>query len=277
MIEMESKVKVVNNIEIPALGLGTFKLLGDLCVEAIKDALDIGYRHIDTAQFYGNEEEVGTGIKKSTVSRNDIWLTTKVWHDSLSAADLTKTFEDSLKKLKTDYVDLLLIHWPSTTGVPLEESLEAMTKLKEAGKAANIGVSNFPPAMFEQAMELANIVCNQVEYHPFLSQDTLLKMAVESNMFFTAYSPIGQGEVFKNDLLVNIAEKYNKNAAQVALRWLLQQGNVLAIPRSSKHENRKSNFDVFDFELNEEEMAQIFKISSVTQKRMVNPDFAPAW
>ena len=271
------KQKTLQGVTIPSIGLGTFNLKEDTCVEAVKDALEIGYRHIDTAQFYDNEAAIGTGLKASAVNRNDIWLTTKIWHDRLSAEDINRTFDESLKKLQTDYVDLLLIHWPTTTGVPLEESLEAMTKIKEEGKAINIGVSNFPPAMFKEAIGLANIICNQVEYHPLLSQKELHTLAVENDTFLTAYSPISQGKVFKEELLLDIASKYNKNAAQVALRWLLQQDNVLAIPRSSKHENRTLNIDVFDFELSNEEIEQISELAASTNYRIVNPAFAPEW
>jgi len=273
---MDTYYKKINNISIPSIGLGTFNLKGDECIKAVHDALDIGYRHIDTAQMYGNEDAIGHSLSKTNVAREDIWLTTKIWHTDLAPKNVVSSFEVSLQKLQTPYVDLLLIHWPSTTGASLKSTLETMAALKDEGKAKNIGVSNFPLDMYNEAKEITNIICNQVEYHPFLNQKKLWNALVTDSMFLTAYSPIAQGKVFKNELMNDIGEKYGKNAAQVSLRWLIQQDNVLAIPRSSSSINRKSNFEVYDFELTEEEMTAIFNLNNINE-RIVNPAFAPAW
>lgn len=261
--------------DVPALGLGTFDLKDDVGRNAVAQALDTGYRNIDTAESYYNEATVGEGIQQADVAREDIFLTTKVWHDNLAPKDVRRAAEESLRKLQTDYVDLLLIHWPSSDDVPLEETLDAFTALREEGKTRHIGVSNFTPALLQRALDHAKLFCIQVEYHPFLAQDDLLTLVRQHDLLLTAYSPIAQGKVMDNDTLRAIGETHGKSPVQVTLRWLVQQKNVAAIPRSSTAEHRAANFNIFDFELSDEEMARIGELAK--GKRLVDPQFAPAW
>ena len=251
--------KSFENLEVPALGFGTWQLRGKACQKAIHHALDIGYRHIDTAQLYENEQDVGQALAESDIPREEVFLTTKVGQNRLSCEEVLHSVNESLEKLQTQYCDLLLIHWPSET-VPLVNTLEAMKVLKADGKINAIGVSNFPPALLKKAMNIANVMCNQVEYHPFLNQDELLEIASENNLMITAYSPLAKGEVMEDPTLRKIGEKYDKNPVQITLRWLIQQENVVAIPKAADPEHRERNFNIFDFELSSTEMDQIFKL-----------------
>ncbi len=267
--------RTIQGSRVPALGFGTYQITGPSCRNAVADALNIGYRHIDTAQIYRNEAEVGEAISGSGIPREDIFLTTKVWLDNLAPADVHSSTRESLRKLQTDYVDLLLIHWPNESAAPLEETLDALDELKNAGHTRHIGVSNFTPSMVERAVNHTTIFCNQVEYHPLLAQETLLKLAREHGMLLTAYSPIARGKVLESSTLQQIGSTHGKSPVQVALRWLLQQENVAAIPKAESADHRRSNFDVFDFELSDEEMQRIDQMQA--GKRLVNPGFAPAW
>lgn len=265
----------IQGIEVPKLGFGTWQVKGEACREAVRHALDLGYRHIDTAQIYKNEEQVGQGILDAGIPRDEIFLVTKIWRDQFHRGGVFSSFEESLRKLQTDHVDLLLIHWPSDE-VPFEETLGAMQELVEQGKARLIGVSNFTAAQFERACEIApQVACNQVEYHPFLGQRRLRELATAHGAMLTAYSPIAQGEVLGDEVLREIAASHGKNAIQVTLRWLLQQDGVVAIPRSTNPAHRASNFDVFDFELSDEEMARIDALDR--GQRLINPPWAPQW
>lgn len=252
--------KIIKGEAVPAIGLGTYSLTGHECIMGIEDALSIGYRHIDTAQAYGNEAEIGEAIKNSEIPRREIFLTTKVWPSDLKAEQVYKTVDHSLSDLQTDYVDLLLIHWPNSA-IPLEETLGAFENIRKAGKTRHIGVSNFSSKLFKKATEISEIFCNQCEYHPYLDQSELIELSEANESLFTAYSPLAKGKVIHDDILLNIGKKYDKLPAQVVLRWLIQQANVAAIPRSSKHEHRIANFNIFEFELNEEEMRIISNIS----------------
>lgn len=263
----------VQGVDIPALGLGTWQITGEECREAVEHALSSGYRHIDTAQGYGNEDDVGTAIARSDVPRDDIFLTTKIWHTQTSYDAAGRSIDDSLSKLGTDYVDLLLIHWP--TDVPVEDTLEAMADAREAGKVRHIGVSNFTPTLVEEALEHEKLLCNQVEYHPFLSQDRLLEQARDNDMMLTAYSPLARGQAVNEDLLIEIGEEYGKSPAQVALRWLIQQDNVAAIPKAASAAHREANLDIFDFELSADQMQQIRQLDR--GERIIDPSFAPHW
>ncbi len=267
-------LKSIQGERIPALGLGTYRLQGPECRAAVKDALELGYRHIDTAQSYGNEDDVGRGIADASVERGDIFLTTKVALDNLDPASVRSSTHGSLRKLKSDYVDLLLIHWPSDD-VPLERSLDAMIELREEGKARHLGVSNFPPDLARAAAEHAGILANQVEYHPFLSQEDLTRQAVEFGYLLTAYSPIARGRVSDDETLREIGRHHGKTPAQVSLRWLIQQPNIAAIPKASSAEHRRSNLDIFDFELSVEEMDSIFGLAQ--GERLVDPAWGPEW
>jgi len=264
----------IQGIQMPRLGLGTFSLNGKACVDGIQDAIAMGYRHIDTAQAYNNEQEVGDGIRASGIGRDALFITTKVWYTHLREKQVLEAVHDSLRKLQTDYVDLLLVHWPNEE-VGVEEPLRAMNQLLEEGKTRLIGVSNFTTGMVEQAVKVAPIVCNQVEYHPYLDQRKLMETMRRHDLLLTAYSPIGKGKVVEDEELIAIGEKYGKTAAQVTLRWHLQQEKVAAIPRSSSSERRRENLDVFDFELTEEEMQVFF--SKQARERMIDPAWAPAW
>lgn len=266
----------VNDTDVPALGLGTWQLKGEDCVNAVKTALNIGYRHIDTAQAYGNEEKVGEGIEKSEVDREDFFLTTKVWRDNLNEENLKESVEESLEKLQTDYIDLLLIHWPFEE-MNLEKVLGEMEELVEEGKARNIGISNFTSDQIEEAQSLTDVhlMTDQVEYHPFLDQTTGLEKCREHDMMLTAYSPLARGNVIGNETLKQIGDRHGKSEVQVALRWLVQQENVAAIPKATSEEHIRANFDIFDFELTEDEVEKINELKG--SERKVDPDFAPEW
>ncbi len=266
----------IKDAVIPALGFGTFQLDSEQAEKMVAAALGAGYRHIDTAQIYRNEEAVGDAIKASGVSRDQVFLTTKVWRESLSKKDFLPSVEESLRKLKTDYVDLLLIHWPNAD-VPVAEYMEQLMEAQQKGYTKFIGVSNHTVPLLDEVLATgADIITNQVEYHPLLDQAKVYTYLREHNISLTAYSPIAQGKVIGNPTLKSIADKYGKSEVQVSLRWLMQQDDVLAIPRTTKVENLKSNFQVFDFELTQEEMASINELRK-QNLRVINPSFAPNW
>ena len=248
----------VQGERVPALGFGTWQLTGDDAREGTRHALELGYRQIDTAQAYGNEREVGEGIAASGVPREEVFLTTKIVGETLAGDQVGPAVDASLRRLGTDYVDLLLIHWP-TDDVPLGETLEAMMVAKDAGKVRHLGVSNFRGPLLLEAMELAPIFADQVPYQPGRTQRTLLGIAAERDVMITAYSPL-RGEGVQSPVLAEIGEAHGKTPQQVALRWLLQQDKVSPIPRSSDPGRRAQNFDVFDFELSDDEMARISEV-----------------
>ena len=243
--------------KVPSLGLGTWRLTGDECARAVARTLGLGYQHIDTAQIYGNEEQVGQGIQNAGVDREEVFLVTKVWTNSFSYKRTIESTRESLRKLGTDYVDLLLMHWPNPS-VPLEETLGAMTELHNEGSVRHVGVSNFTPAMVEEAARHTTVFCNQVEYHPYKGQNELLEQARDMDYLLTAYSPVAKGAVLNDRTLLGIGEAHGKTSAQVALRWLIQQEKVAAIPKATSEEHLQGNLDVFDFELSDEEMKRIF-------------------
>lgn len=252
----------VQGIKIPALGFGTWQLTGQKCVKSVKSALKMGYRNIDTAQIYGNEAEIGSVILESGIKREDIFLTTKIWSSNLRYGNVISSVEESLEKLKTDYVDLLLIHWPNPS-IPLEGTLKAMCELKEVGKVKNIRVSNFGTDLIKKAQKMseAPIICDQVEYHPFLYVNDLLNYCQKENIMLTAYSPLARGRIIGNSVLKETGEKYGKSVSQVTLRWLIQQKNVSAIPKASSREHQEENFNIFDFKLTKEDMKRISDLS----------------
>ena len=267
-------------VKIPKLGFGTWLLRGEEAVFAVKKALETGLRLIDTAQIYRNEKEVGEAIKDSRknlqIPREEIFLTTKVWMDSLAPEQVKKTAQQSLDRLQTDYADLLLIHWPNPK-FPLKETLAAFEELQKEKKIRFIGVSNFPSALLAEAKQLCpSIIANQVEYHPLLSQKTLLDSVERMGMFLTAYSPLMRGKIMKIQQVRDIGAKYKKTAAQIALRWLVEQKNVVALFRSSKGERIRENAKIFDFHLEREDQDRLFRLSK-NNERTVNPPFAPAW
>lgn len=266
----------IQGAEIPVVGLGTYSLLGETATQMVAQALQIGYEAIDTAQFYNNEAEVGKGIKVSGVNRDGIFVTTKVWPSNLGRKDFLPSVKVSLKKLQMDYVDLLLIHWPSEE-IPLEESIGELIKAQEQGLTRFIGVSNFNVEMVEESLDLgAKLITNQVEYHPFLDQEKMLNMLQSKGISLTAYSPIAKGKVMGNAVIKSIGEKYGKSEVQVTLRWLIEQEGVLAIPRTSNQMRLSSNMELFDFSLSEDDMAQINSLHSQSG-RLVDPQWAPDW
>ena len=263
--------------KIPAIGFGTSQL-GD-CTDVVAKALELGYRHIDTAWKYGSEKGVGKGIKASGVPREEIFLTTKVSHEYLRAADFAKSVEESLENLQVDYVDMLHVHWPTIDNIPLEETMGALAKAKREGKTRHIGVANFNIALVEEAMRVCPepLSTLQAEYHPYLDQSKVLAACRKWGIVFTAYCPLARGRLFSDPVLGEIATKKGKTVAQVALRWLMQQGNIAAIPRSANPKHMAESLQVFDFELTQEEMARIFALKK-PDGRIANPKGrAPVW
>lgn len=272
------KFVTANGATIPALGFGTFRMPGKEVLEVVPEAIRLGFRHIDTAQIYGNEAEVGEAIQKSGTVRGDIFLTTKVWVDKFRHGDFVKSVEDSLKKLRTDHVDLLLLHWPNDA-VPLAEQIGALNEVRQAGKVRHIGVSNYNTTLMAEAVELsaAPIVTNQVEYHPYLDQTKVLETARRLGMSVTAYYAMADGKVISDPLLNDIGSRHSKTAAQVVLRWLVQQDGVVALSKTSTLKRLPENFAIFDFELSAEEMAAIHA-RSASDGRIVSPaGLAPTW
>jgi 2,5-diketo-D-gluconate reductase B len=264
----------VQGTSVPRLGFGTWQIEGSEATEAVRDALEIGYRQIDTARAYENEAEVGEGLAQSGVDRGVIFLTTKVFPGDFEPDALKAAAEDSLRSLKTDYLDLLLLHWPDDS-VPLERTLQALVELQEAGTIRHLGVSNFPAGLLAEALAQAPVFCDQVEYHPFLGQDRLLELARANDVLVTAYSPLAHGRVPGDATLAEIGEAHGKTAGQVALRWLLDQPGVSPIPKASSHERRVENFEVFDFSLSDDERERIDGLPK--NDRQIDPDFGPDW
>jgi diketogulonate reductase-like aldo/keto reductase len=266
-----------NGADIPKLGFGTWQLEDEDAARGVATALKTGYRHIDTAQIYGNEAAVGDGWKQSGLKRDEFFLTTKVWRDKFRDGDLQASVKESLDKLKTDYVDLLLLHWP-VPEVPLSETMKAMNEVKEAGMVKHIGVSNFTVDLLDEARahSKAPLVANQVEYHPYLDQNAVLTACRAAGMAMTAYSPIAQGKVFDDEVITEIAKAHNVSPAQIVLRWLIDQDSVVAIPRSSSDKHIQSNFEIANLKLSEEEAGRINALRS-PDGRLIDPDWAPDW
>ncbi len=265
------KTVEVQNVGIPSLGLGTYSMKGDECRKACLNALEMGYRHFDTAQMYNNERPVGNAVRQSDVPRDNIFVVTKILRKNLAYDDVLSSFRSSRSRLGLDYTDLLLIHAPSRT-VPIEESISAMNELHEEGVVKHIGVSNFSVPQTQEAIKASNtpILTNQVKYHPFKSQHELLQFSLEVNFMLTAHTPLARTRVSGNDKLDEIGEKHGKTPVQVTLRWLIQQPLVSAIPKSSNPDHQMENMDIFDFELSEEEMKQIFDLGGGLIKTVRN-------
>ncbi len=270
------ETRTIRGETIPALGFGTFELTGPQGEAAIRTAIEIGYRQIDTAIRYGNEADVGRAIHACGLPRGELFITTKIWFNDLAPETVAQRVGESLERLGLDQVDLLLVHWPSRE-TPLGETLDAFAQEKAKGRTRLIGVSNFTVALLDEALDVhkADLFCNQVEYHPFLSQQKLLARMRRADMFLNAYQPIARGKVFQNDLLNDLGRKYGKSAGQVTLRWLIQQEGVGAIPRSSRPENMRANIDIFDFELSDEDMAAIHGLAR--GERYSRFDWEPEW
>jgi diketogulonate reductase-like aldo/keto reductase len=259
---------------IPLVGLGTWTLRGKDCVRLVEQAVAAGYRHIDTAQLYENEQEVGEGVRASGL-REQVFVTTKVRPENLHANDLERTARESIERLNVGAVDLLLIHWPNAK-IPLAETIGALNKVKRDGLTRHIGVSNFNVALIEQATKLseAPLVCDQVEYHPFLDQAKVMAACKRHDMAVVAYSPIARGGAHGDEVIGRIAKAHGKSPAQVSLRWLVQQG-VVVIPRTSKIERLKENIALFDFALTAAEMKEIAGLAR--GGRIVNWAYSPEW
>jgi diketogulonate reductase-like aldo/keto reductase len=261
-------------VRIPAMGLGTMTLKGDICINTVNKALELGYRNIDTAQNYGNEREVGEGIRSSGVKREDVFLTTKIYWNRLP--EFEKAVDESLATLKFPWVDLLLIHWQAPE-MKVADTVKRLCAFKRKGLAKNVGVANFTVAMLDEAVKAADepLIANQIEVHPFLDQHKVLAACKKHGISVTAYCPIARGRIPGSDVLDRIGKAHGKSEAQVALRWLAQQG-IVPIPRSSNPQHLADNLDVFDFELSEAEMAEIGKLAR-PDGRVVNPAHHPQW
>jgi 2,5-diketo-D-gluconate reductase B len=246
-----------NGAKIPLVGLGTWELRGRTCARVVEQALRLGYRHIDTAEMYDNEREVGEGVHASGIKRRDIFVTTKIWPSHFAPRALERAARDCLVRLRLSEVDLLLLHWPNPQ-IPLEETLGALSKVKRDGLTRHIGVSNFTVALIEKAVQIATepLVCDQVECHPYLDQSKVIAACRDHGMAAVAYSPIARGNAKNDKVLAAIGAAHKKTAAQVCLRYLVQQ-NIVVIPRTSKLDRLSENAAIFDFTLSEDEMAKI--------------------
>jgi 2,5-diketo-D-gluconate reductase B len=263
-------------ISLPRLGLGTFRMQGEACRTAVESALSLGYRHIDTAEMYGNEEAIGAALAAAGVPRRDLHITTKVWHENLAPDAIRRAFDASLKKLRLDHVDLYLVHWPSKN-MNLPAIFETLMKLKGEGRTRAIGVANFTVALLKTVVEdiQAPVACNQVEYHVMLDQTRLRKYLAAKSIPLVAYCPLAQGKVASDSTLTAIGRKHGASAAQVALKWLLDQDGVAAIPKASRAESQKANLGALNVGLDDEDMKAIAGLPK--DRRCVNPAFGPAW
>ena len=274
--EMSMHSIEANGARIPIVGLGTYGLQGKVCARMVEAAFKLGYRHIDTAAMYGNEQAVGEGFRASGLSRDEVFITTKVWQSDLAPRDFERSTKDSLDKLKLPFVDLLLIHWPNPR-IPLPGTIGAMCKMKREGLARHVGVSNFTPALIEQAVQHSSepLVCNQFECHPYLDASKAIAASRQRGMAVVAYSPIARGQVKGDAVLTRIGKPHGKTAAQVCLRFLVQQ-DIVAIPRTSDMGRLKENFTLFDFTLSAAEMREIAALGS-PKGRIVNWAGSPDW
>lgn len=277
MLQTQPMVQV-NEATIPALGLGTWQVTGPACAAVVEEALHRGYRHIDTAQAYDNEDRVGEGMSQARVERQDIFLTTKVWFENYEPRHFKASVDESLRKLNTDYVDLLLLHWPRFETLSMETVLDSLVEVKEAGKAVHIGVSNFTIPQIDRAQKHTGglLVANQVEYHLLLDQSALLAKLLEQNMALTAYSPLARGRALQHETVLEIAQAHGIDPAQVAIAWLLSQQNVVAIPKASTAEHLRSNLVALEVKLSDEELTRLNRIPT-KDGRQIDPSFAPRW
>ena len=257
----DSPVVEAHGARIPLIGLGTWNLRGSTCVRMVEQALRLGYRHVDTAEMYDNEREVGEGLRASGLARDQAFITTKIWPSHFAARELERAVKESLARLQLAEVDLLLLHWPNPQ-IPLRETLGALCEVKRMGLARHIGVSNFTVALIDEAARLAEepLVCNQVEVHPFIDQSKVIAACRRQGMATVAYSPVARGGVKSDKLLARIAKAHGKSAAQVSLRFLVQRG-IVVIPRTSRVERLSENLAIFDFVLSEAEMAEIARLA----------------
>lgn len=266
-------------MSIPKLGLGTFRLKNEIVISSVKNALELGYRAIDTAQIYANEEAIGQAIKESHVVRQDLYITTKIWIENLSKEKLISSLRDSLEKLQTNYVDLALIHWPSPKNeISIQETMLALMEAKEIGLTRAIGLSNFTIELMQQAIDavgIANIATNQIELSPYLQNKKVADWAKANHIPITSYMTLAYGKVLKDEVIIEIAQKYHATAAQVILAWAMQLGYSV-IPSSTQRDHLESNLKSIVLTLDEDDMAKIATLDC--NERLVNPkDIAPLW
>lgn len=259
-------------MNIPHIGLGTWQLNGQQCRHAVSVALQLGYRHIDTAMIYANQKDIGVAIKESKIARRSLFITSKVWHSSLSYADVLSQTEEILEQLQTSYLDLLLIHWPNKR-VSMKETFKALAELVEAGKVKHIGVSNFTIQHLKEAMKVSSVplYCCQFEFHPYLQQHELVQFCKQNGIVVTAYSPLAQGHVLEDPEILKIAHKHKKTVAQIVLAWIHQQ-DIVVIPKSTTKERLEQNLKSMDIELSSEEIHILRSLNM--NKRYCAPAFA---
>ena len=255
-----SSIKLISGHAMPLLGLGTWQMRGQQCSEIVQMALDMGYRHVDTAYMYANQVEVGAGLRASSVATDEVFVTTKIWHDSLAYDQVHQQFDECLEMLALDYVDLLLIHHPNED-VPLEETLGAFDEIAISGRARSIGVSNFSPAQVDAARAVASapIVNNQVELHVGCCDVNFLKHSQRAGVTVTAHRPLARGDLADADALADIGAAHGKTAAQVALRWVVQKG-IIAIPKASSEQHLRANMEIWDWVLSDGEMGWLNEV-----------------
>ena len=273
----KASILEAHGAKMPAIGFGTMEFPGR-AAELVTHAINVGYRHIDTARKYGTEEQVGDGIRASGIARSELFVTTKVTELDARAADFLRSAETSLKTLKLDYVDLLLIHWPQPN-VPFTETLGALAKAKRSGMTRHIGVSNFTLAMLEEAVRVCPepLVTNQIEYHAYLRQDRMIAALKRHGMILTAYCPVARGQLLDDPVIGEIAKAHGKTHAQICLRWLIQQPMVAAVPRALEETHIVENLDVFGFSLSDEEMRRISVLRARNVRIADPPERAPKW
>ncbi|MFM0212685.1 aldo/keto reductase [Paraburkholderia sediminicola] len=267
------------NAAIPAIGFGTYGMSGDDIYRTVPAALRAGFRHIDTAQIYGNEAEVGDCVVASSIPRTEIFLTTKVWVSNYSARHFDASVNESLRKLKTDYIDLLLLHWPGGSDVPLAEQIGELNAVVRAGKVRHIGVSNFNRALMTEAIQLSAtpLVTNQFEYHPYLSQALLIESTRQAGLAVTGYCGMAVGRVLSDPTLKEIAARHDKTIAQIVLRWLIQQRGIVALSRTTRIDRLAENIAVFNFELDSADMTAIHALATAGSRIVNPPGLAPQW
>ncbi len=272
---MDMPILDANGMRMPRIGLGTWPMKGAECQAAVESALSLGYRHLDTAEMYGNEDAVGAGLAASSLPRGEVFLTTKIWWDKPTGAEIRRAFDASLARLATPYVDLLLIHWPSPQ-LDLPDALKALAAIRAEGRAKSVGVSNFPPRLLRRAIaEGVNLACLQVECHLLLDQSTLLGICRAAGMGLTAYSPLAKGTNLDLPALDRVAAKHKATAAQVALAWLLAQEGVAMVPKAASPARQKENLGALAVTLDAEDLAALAALPK--DRRIVNPSFAPDW